>query len=73
MPILTGSTSPATRVTIWLGYGPHMCAGMNLARIEMELMLEALGERAARLEVGAPVADTNSGLFGFTNLPFRID
>jgi cytochrome P450 len=55
------------------GTGPHMCAGMHLARIEMEVLLEAMIDSNVRLTVGEPVMGTNAGLFGFTDLPFRID
>jgi cytochrome P450 len=55
------------------GTGTHMCAGMNLARLEMEVMLEALIEADARLTVGTPTVGANRGLFGFTDLPFQIE
>ena len=55
------------------GTGPHMCAGMHLARIEMEVLLEALVEADVQLTVGDPVMGVNAGLFGFRELPFRLD
>jgi len=55
------------------GTGAHMCAGMHLARIEMEVLLEALVEAAVTLSAGNPTPGTNRGLFGFTELPLRID
>ena len=54
------------------GTGPHMCAGMNLARIEIEVLLEALVEAKVELRTGAPVAGTNAGLYGFASLPFEL-
>ena len=54
------------------GTGPHMCAGMHLARIEMEVLLEALVEVEAELIAGPPVFGCNRGLYGFTSLPFEI-
>jgi cytochrome P450 len=54
------------------GTGAHMCAGMHLARLEMEVMLEALIEVGAQLDVGAPTVGLNRGLFGFSELPLRI-
>ena len=54
------------------GTGPHMCAGMNLARIEMEVLLEALVEAGVELWSGQPKLGSNAGLYGFTKLPFRI-
>ena len=55
------------------GAGAHMCAGMHLARMEMEVLLEALVEAGATLTAGEPVMGTNRGLFGFRELPYRID
>lgn len=54
------------------GTGPHMCAGMHLARLEMEVLLEALVERVSHLEVGSPVIGVNKGLFGFDKLPIKF-
>lgn len=54
------------------GRGVHMCAGLYLARMEMEVMLEALVESGATLRAGEPVASANKGLFGFAALPFEI-
>ena len=54
------------------GQGPHMCAGMHLAQLEMEVMLEALVEHCGTLEGGAPEIHANRGLYGFTRLPFEL-
>lgn len=54
------------------GTGPHMCAGMHLARLEMEVMLEALLERVERIEAGEPVLGSNRGLYGIDRLPMRL-
>ena len=55
------------------GAGAHMCAGLHLARLEMEVMVEALADADARLTAGEPVMGDNRGLYGFAGLPFRID
>lgn len=55
------------------GTGPHLCAGMNLARMEMEVMVESLVAADAELEVGEPETINNAGLYGFSRLPMRID
>jgi cytochrome P450 len=55
------------------GAGAHMCAGMHLARLEMEVLLEALIEADVSLSVGEPVMGANRGLFGYEKLPLRID
>ncbi|HJQ15821.1 MAG TPA: cytochrome P450 [Allosphingosinicella sp.] len=54
------------------GTGPHMCGGMHLAKLEMEVLLEAMIERVERIEVGAPVVGTNRGLYGFDSLPISL-
>ena len=55
------------------GTGPHMCAGMHLARIEMEVLLETLVEADVTLTAGEPVMGANRGLYGFTEFPLRLD
>lgn len=54
------------------GTGPHMCAGMHLARLEMEVLVEALVENVDTLEIGEGRMGTNAGLFGFETLPVRL-
>lgn len=54
------------------GTGPHMCAGMHLARIEMEVLLEALVEADVELVAGTATVGVNRGLFGFEALPFEL-
>lgn len=54
------------------GTGAHMCAGMNLARLEMEIMLEALVEADVAIEAREPTYNTNAGLYGFTELPLML-
>ena len=54
------------------GNGPHICGGMHLAKLEMEVLLEAMIERVARIEVGSPVIGLNRGLYGFDSLPISL-
>lgn len=54
------------------GTGPHLCAGINLARLEMEVLLEALLAHVDRIEVAEPVPSSNGGLFGFESLQMRL-
>ncbi|WP_333605046.1 cytochrome P450 [Novosphingobium sp.] len=54
------------------GAGPHLCAGMNLARMEMETLLEALVQHVDRIEADEPTLGTNRGLFGIDALPMRL-
>ena len=55
------------------GTGPHMCAGAHLARIEMEVMLEALVDQVDALHVDGAVKSANRGLHGFDRLMLRLD
>ena len=54
------------------GSGPHMCAGMHLAKLEMEVLLEALLDQVKTIEVGEPIIGSNQGLYGFESLPLRL-
>lgn len=54
------------------GTGPHMCVGMHLAKLEMEVLLEALIEGVGRVEVEDPVPSSNGGLYGFDSLRMRL-
>ncbi len=55
------------------GTGTHTCVGMHLAKLEMEVMLEALLEANVQLVAGTPTAGVNRGLFGYTALPLRLE
>lgn len=55
------------------GTGGHMCAGMHLARLEMEVLLEALLDAEVELVAGTPVKGLNRGLSGFAELPFQLN
>jgi cytochrome P450 len=54
------------------GTGPHMCAGMHLAKLEMEALLHALVRHVRRIEVGEPVISLNRGLYTLEQLPIRL-
>lgn len=54
------------------GTGPHICVGMHLAKMEMEVLLEALVENVDRIEVADPVPSANGGLYGFESLQMRL-
>ncbi|WP_428374257.1 cytochrome P450 [Lichenicoccus sp.] len=54
------------------GSGPHICAGLHLARLEMEVLLEALVENIETMEADEPVFSANRGLFGLQSLPMRM-
>ena len=52
------------RAQLSWGTGAHMCGGMHLARLEMEVMLEALVEHCAEIEAEKWVMGANRGLYG---------
>ena len=54
------------------GFGVHSCAGMHLARLEIESLLQALLPRVRRFETGAPVRAVNNTLRGFASLPVTV-
>lgn len=54
------------------GHGPHGCAGMHLARMEMEVLLESLVANVERIDVGEPELAWNNVLQGFSVLPARL-
>lgn len=45
---------------------------MNLARMEMEVLLEALVSRVVKIEADEATVGSNNGLFGFDRLPLRF-
>lgn len=54
------------------GNGIHMCAGMRLARLEMDSLLKALVKRVERIEVGKPAVTMNNTICSFSSLPVRL-
>jgi cytochrome P450 len=54
------------------GHGPHVCAGMHLARLEMECLLRALTRHVSRIETQEPTPILNNVLQGFKTLPARF-
>jgi len=54
------------------GHGVHMCAGMHLARLEMEALLRALLARVQTIEVGTPTRLINNAAHGYAKLPMTL-
>lgn len=54
------------------GHGAHTCAGMHLARLEMEILLGALLRQVSRITTGAPSLVMNNVLQGFKSLPAQF-
>ncbi|MGA0614433.1 cytochrome P450 [Paracoccus sp. KR1-242] len=58
---------------VGFGSGIHMCVGQLVARLEGEVLLEALARHAASIEItGQPVRAYNNTLRGLKALPLRI-
>jgi cytochrome P450 len=61
------------RMHVAVGYGPHMCLGAPLARMEAHAVLRELVTRVSRISaVGKTTWSTNSSLRGPTHLPVEL-
>lgn len=63
------------KTTGHLGYGtgPHVCAGMTIARMEGEALIRALAQRVASIELdGDPRLRLNNSLRGLQSVPIRV-
>ena len=57
---------------VGFGAGVHACLGMNLARLEMSCLFNALADRVQRFELaGSTVAGTNSTIHSYASVPVR--
>ncbi|MEL7044270.1 MAG: cytochrome P450 [Pseudomonadota bacterium] len=54
------------------GHGAHTCAGMHLARLEMESLLRSMIRHVDVIEVGEPAPLMNNILQGFSALPANL-
>ncbi|MEM8917479.1 MAG: cytochrome P450 [Pseudomonadota bacterium] len=54
------------------GHGTHICAGMHLARLEMEALASALIRHVDYIETGDPKPIMNNVLQGFAALPAKF-
>jgi 4-methoxybenzoate monooxygenase (O-demethylating) len=58
---------------VGFGYGIHACVGAGFARLEGEVLLQALARRVRSLEpAGEPVRRLNNTLSGFASLPLML-
>jgi cytochrome P450 len=58
---------------VGFGFGIHASVGASLARLEGEVLLEALARQVATLELaGQPERRLNNTLSGFASLPLRL-
>lgn len=61
------------RMHLGFGYGPHMCLGAPLARMEAQAVLRQLTTRVARIQPTGPTTwSTHSSLRGPTHLPVHL-
>jgi cytochrome P450 len=54
------------------GHGVHSCLGIHLARLELEIVLEALAARVERIGAGSPTRLINNAAQGYATLPLRL-
>jgi len=58
---------------VGFGYGIHQCVGQMVARLEAEVLLNALLERVADFQLeGPPTFRLNNTLHGLETLPLRV-
>lgn len=58
---------------VGFGHGVHACLGMNLARLEMSCLFNALADRAKGFELaGQIVPGINSTIYSFASVPVRV-
>lgn len=55
------------------GSGPHTCAGMHLAKMEMEVLLEALVEQVDGIEILDTTMGSNTSLYGFESVNMKLN
>ena len=55
------------------GGGPHFCLGRHLAKLELEMMLEALARKVDKIELTGPVSRLRSNFInGIKSMPVKI-
>jgi len=58
---------------VGLGAGFHVCVGQMIARMEGELLLTALAQRIASIELnGPPTRHLNNAVRSFASLPLEV-
>jgi cytochrome P450 len=60
-------------VNLSFGAGPHMCAGQNLARLEMRAIFTALAARVKSFHIESEVRVVHNVLRGFRSLVVSVD
>jgi hypothetical protein len=58
---------------VGFGVGAHVCIGQVIARMEGELLLTALAQRVASIELaGPPTRRLNNAVRAFASLPLEV-
>jgi cytochrome P450 len=55
------------------GAGPHVCLGMNLAKLEMQALFTALARKVTRFHIEAEERALNNILRGFSKLIVTVE
>jgi len=55
------------------GWGPHMCVGQHLAKLEMAAIFRALATRVKRFHIKEEVRNINNVLRGFSKLIISVE
>lgn len=61
------------RDPLTFGRGPHSCPGAPLARLQLELAIEGIVNRARRIEITGPMTMTNWPEYGPLAVPVRME
>lgn len=58
---------------VGFGHGVHMCLGMNLARLEMNCLFNALADRVAQFNISGPIVPgVNSTIYSMASIPVEV-
>ncbi len=58
---------------VGFGMGTHACLGMNLARLEISSLLDALADRVQSFTLQGPVVPAvNSTIYAFSSVPVKV-
>lgn len=63
---------PNATLQLGWGNGPHACAGLHLAKLELQALLAAMVPRVAQIETWDPVRLRNNTLQGYASLSGRF-
>jgi cytochrome P450 len=55
------------------GWGPHVCVGQHLAKLEMAAIFQALATRVNRFHIEEEVRNVHNVLRGFSKLIISVE